>query len=112
MLHDARDQNILAVAKRVNIHLGSVFEKAIYEDGSFHREAHGFLHVTANGFFVIRDYHRASAQHIAGTHQYRKTELQSYLAGFLDAGGGSVCRRRDSEIVKQFAKQLAILGEI
>ena len=72
-----------AVGERVNVHLESVFEKTINQDGLFGRSFDRSFHVLVERSFVIHDLHRASAQHVTGPHEHRITNGSGNALGFF-----------------------------
>ena len=113
VLHDAGDQDAAVhIGQRVDVDFGRVFQETVDQHGPVLRKADGFLHVAADGVFVVGDDHRAAAQHIAGAHQHRESDGPGDGARFLHAGRRAVCGRRNLQIVEQFAESFAILGQI
>src|SRR5947207_15617095 len=96
VLHDAGDQDLVAIAERIHVYFGGVFQESIDQDGTILREGHGLAHILADHLLVVGDDHGASAEHVAGTHQDRVAETAGGGAGLFHAGGGAVGGTGDS----------------
>ncbi len=69
VLHDAGDDDVCAVAERVDVDLGGVFKKVVDEDGAVLRILDGGGHVLADFCVVVGDDHGAAAEDVAGAHE-------------------------------------------
>ena len=112
VLHNARDQHVLAIGKRVHVHFGRVFQEPVHQHRPVLRERDRLAHVLAHHLLVVGDHHGAAAQHVAGAHQHGVPDARGHGAGFLHAGGGAVRGAGDLEIVQQFAEQFAVFRQI
>ena len=61
VLHDAADDYVFAVGKRIDIDFDCVFKKLVDEDGAILRILDRLLHVLVDGVFVVGDDHGAAA---------------------------------------------------
>ncbi len=112
VLHDAGDQHVVAVAERVHVHFGGVFQEAVDQHRAILREGDRFAHVLAHHLLVVGDHHGAPAQHVAGPHQHRIADARGHRAGLFDAGGGAVVGAGNLQVVEQLAEQLAVFGQV
>ena len=64
VLHDAPDQNILAIANGIHVNFGGVIEKAVQQNRRVIRNLDRVAHVPAQFGFAMHDIHGAPAQHI------------------------------------------------
>jgi hypothetical protein len=99
VLHDAGDQDVVAIGERVDVNFGGVFQEAINEHWPVLREYDGFLHVPPHGVFVIGDGHRAATEHVAGADQDGEAEVARNVDGAVNTSRRAIGRRRDFEIV-------------
>ena len=112
VLHDAGDKNLFSVAKGVDIHFDGVFQEPVDQYGPVLRDGYRFPHVAADRFLIVGNHHAAAAQHVAGPDQNGKAEADGDVAGLLFAGGGSIGRRRNVQIVQKLAKAFAVFRKI
>ena len=60
VLHDARHQHALAIAQRVDIYFGGIFQKTIDQYRALHRKTRRLVHIVPHSVFVVRDNHGAA----------------------------------------------------
>ena len=107
MLHHGADEDLLAVAERVDVDLDRVLDEAVDE----HRPADR-RHRGAQVGFVVADAHRTAAEDVRGSHEHRVADLprgreRLVLASTVDHGG-----QRTPALAGERAEPLAILREI
>ena len=111
MLHDARDQHVLAVADRVHldfaaqqilVHQNRMFLHVHVDDG----------HVFADVLFVICNFHALTAKHIARAHEHRIAQLRRRLGRFVRREDGRALRLRNAQTGQQFVEQFAVFRRV
>ena len=112
VLHDAADQNVGAVADRVDVDLDRVFEKAVDQDRAVGRDQHGFGHVLVERFVVVHDLHRAAAEHIRRTHEHRIADAARDLKRLAGVARHAVGGLAQAELVEHCAELLAVFGAV
>ena len=109
MLHDAGDEDILAVADGVHLQL-LAHDVAIDQHRLVHVDLHGGLQVVAQALFVRDDLHGAAAQHVARTHQHRITDAGRSLHARLDVRHGLGFGLRNLQLLHDLLEAAAVLG--
>ena len=66
VFHNAGDQNFLAVADSVNLHLGAL-QIVVNQNRMLGRSLYSIGHVVAQLIIVIHDFHSTAAQHVGRT---------------------------------------------
>ncbi len=112
VLHDAGDDDFLAVCDRVDVDLDREIQEAVEQDRAVVRDAHGPLDVIAQLVLAVHDLHRTSAEHVRRPHDQRIADLLRHRDGFVDVTRGAVRRLLELELVDELLEPLAILGEI
>ena len=74
VLHHAADQDVLAVAERVDVDLEGVLEELVDQDGVVGRDVRRLPHPLAEARLLVDDLHRPAAQDVGGAHQHRIAE--------------------------------------
>ncbi len=64
VLHDAGDDDFLAVGDRVDVDLDREIEEAVEQNRAVVRDAHGPLDVVAELVLAVHDLHCAAAEHV------------------------------------------------
>ncbi len=112
VLHDAADENFIAVAQRVHVHFRRVFEEAVHQHRPLLRIDHRLAHVAVDRGFVVGDDHRATAEHVAGTNQDGIAQAARNPAGLFGARGCSVFGLWNLQISQQRPEALTVFGQI
>ena len=133
MLHDAGDEDVGAVAERVDVDLDRVDEIAVEEqrilaqhridlpglvvgiarlDLRWHQTGKGPEQIIVEAALVVQDRHGAAAQHVRGPRDERQAEVGGDVARLLDGIGDAVLRLAQAEFLDQSLEPVTILGEI
>ena len=133
MLHHARDEDILAVAEAINVHLDRVGQIAVEQQRIFaqHRiDLAGLVigiarldlgrdksgqrveQIIIERAVVADDRHRTSAQHIGRAHHQRQAQFLRHDPRLFDRIGDPVLRLFEAELVEQALELVAVFGEI
>ena len=112
VLHDAADDHVFAVRKRVHVHFDRVFEEVIDQHRPVLRILDRFLHVADDHLFVVGDHHGASAEHIRRPHQHRISNSVRALDRFFHRSRHRARGLRNFQFVQQFAEALAVFRQI
>ena len=107
MLHDTRDQDILAVAYRIYFDLFSL-KVLINQNRVILCNPVDNTDKFINVVIVDGNLHSLSAKYIGWTHKNRITQTVCNLFGFLCCKDGSSGRTRDSAFFQNFIKQLSV----
>src|SRR5581483_466710 len=111
MLHDARQQAVLAVAD--HIHFDFLAEDIlIHQDRGFGRDVHSVGHVALQLLMAVDDLHRAPAEHIGGPHEHGIADLFRNLQCGVRAGHRPPRRFRDAQLTQHLLKAVAILSQV
>ncbi len=71
VLHDAADDDLLAVAQGVDIDLGGIVEEAVEQHRAVVGDLDGVAHVALEILLFMHDFHGAAAQHVGRAHHQR-----------------------------------------
>ena len=115
VFHDGTDDDRLAVADAVHVHLGRVFEEMIHEDRVRRlagRAVNRVAHVFAQVGFVVDEHHAASAEHKARAHEHGIRHAVRHGHGFVLGHGGAAAGLADAEPVEHRAEKFAVLGDL
>ena len=133
MLHDARDEGVLAVAKAIDVDLDGAGEIGVEEQRVFseqrvdlaglvvgvflldvlrHQAGHGVEQVGLQHALVVDDLHGAAAEHVGRAHDEREAEPLRDGARLLDRPGDAVLRLHEVEAVQELLEAVAVLGEV
>ena len=133
VLHDAGDENRLAVRERVDVDLDGVREIAVEQqrigaehrvdlpglvvgiarlDVGWHEARQHAEEIIVERAGVMNDRHRTTAEHIRGTNDQRQAKIGGDQPRLLDRIGDCVLRLLEAELVEQALKAVAILGKI
>ena len=95
VLHDAGDDDIGAIAERVDVDFDRVLEEMVDEDGTLLRVLDGFFHVAGDAFAVESDDHGTTAEDVGGADEDRVADALGSGDGFFNAGGDDAGRLRN-----------------
>ncbi len=112
VLHDARDQHVLRIAQRIHVHFHCVLKEVIHQYRPLLRVLHGFAHVARHGLRIIRNHHRAPAQHVAGPHQHWIPHPLRNSESFFHARGRATRGLRNPQVLQQLAELLTVFRQI
>ena len=133
MLHDARDEDVLAIAQAVHVDLDGVRQIAVEEQRILaeHRvdlarlvvgvaglhlggdeAGEGVEQIVLQGALVADDGHGPAAQHIGGTHHQGQAQFSRDDAGLLDRIGDAVLGLLQAEPLQQALEAVAVFGQI
>ncbi len=112
VLHDAADDDFLAVADRIDVDLDREVEESIEQDRAVVRDADGAIDVVPQLVFAVHDLHRAAAEHVGRPHDQRVADLLGHRDGFLDVARRAIRRLLELQPIDELLKALAVLGEV
>ena len=92
VLHDAGNDDVGAIAERVDVDFDRIFEEVVDEDGTLLGILDGFLHVAGDAFAVEGDDHGAAAEDVGGADEHRVADCLGSGDGFFNAGGDDAGR--------------------
>ena len=105
--HDARHEDVHAVAHRVDFHF-LTHDVAIHEHGLVLVDLHRGLEVMAKRLFVADDLHRPAAENEARADEYGVPDARRGFDAVLDLGHRRAFGARDVKLGKKFFKQVAV----
>ena len=76
------------------------------------RRIDGFVHVAYEGFFIVADFHRASAEHVAGTYEDGITDFTGDVACAFGIRGDAVRRLMQFELFENRLKTFPVFGRV
>ncbi len=127
------DENILAVAQAIDVHLDRIGQIAVEQqrilaehridlaglvigiarlDVGRHQAGQGLEQIVVQRAIVADDRHGAAAKHIGGAHDERQAKLLRDDPRLFDRIGDAVLRLLQPELVEQALELVAVLGEI
>ena len=112
VFHNPDDVHILTVADGIGFGLDGVFQKMIEQDVVVGNVAQDFHHVLLQFSLVNHDFHRLPAQHVAGPHQERESQLTRQLDGRFRLAHRPEFGVRNIEIVKQIGEPAPVFGKV
>ena len=112
VLHDAADDDFLAVADRIDVDLDGEVEESVEQDRAIVRDADGAIDVVPQLVFAVHDLHRAAAEHVGRPYDERVTDLLRHGDGFLDVARRAIRRLLELQSSDELLKALAVLGEV
>ena len=111
MLHQSGDQDIGAVADRVNLHLLAL-QVLVYQNGMILGDTvddgHKFLDLCIGD----GDLHALAAQHVGGAHQHGITKTVCHSLGFFRCINGSAAGSGDFTFLQNLVKQLSVFRRV
>ena len=109
VLHNAGDKDRLAVTHCVDFKLAAhnIF---VYQHRLVYINFYCGCKIVPQAFFISDNLHCTAAEHIAGAHQHRVTDLRSDLAAVFYIGYGKAFRLRNTELIHDFFKAIAVFG--
>ncbi len=112
MLHDARDMDVLAVTKRVDINLDRARKIAVKKDRVLAGNLNGLADVAFQLRVVADDLHRAAAQHEGGADHERVADFGGDGKSLIARAGGAVMRLLEVQRVQKLLEAFAVFGQI
>src|SRR5256885_6482493 len=112
VLHNAADDDVSAVGKRVHVNFRGFFEKLIYEHRLGRAHQRGPRYVFLNRVRVIRDDHGAATEDITWPDQNRQTDFSGEAPRFFWNHRGAVARLRNLLFIENAAEAAAIFREV
>ena len=113
VLHDAGDHDdLLVIAKRIDIDFVCIFEKLVDQDGALARDLHRSAHVVVERRLIVDDDHGSPAEHIRRTDENGVSDLACNVSRFFKHDCRSVLRLRDVELAKQVTKSLTVFRQV
>ena len=113
VFHDAADQDIaFGISDQIDIDLGGVIEEAIEQYRRFVGDLDRIAHVARKILVIMNDLHRASAEHIARTHNERIADFAGKRQGLFRIARGPIRRLHQTELLDHFLEAFTILGQI
>ena len=112
MFLDAGNHTRRVVGESIDIKLRRLFQKLINQNRAIGSESDCVANICFECFLIVNDRHRASAEHIARTHQHGVTDPLRDLTCFLDGSGHTVVRLRNTELFQQCAEAFAIFSKV
>ena len=112
MLHDAADDDRLAVGDRVDVDLDRALQVAIDQQRMALARQQRVRDVAAEVGLVGDDLHRAAAEHIRGANQDRIADCVGGSDRIVEAAHEHALGLSQPELVHQLIEALAILGAI
>ena len=110
VLHDAHDDDVLAVADGVHVHFGGIFQEPVDEHrlslSDDERRRHELLELR----LVVADLHGPSAEHEAGAHQRRKADFLRLRARRVHVPRDAVGRLLEVQPFEQLLELLPVFG--
>ena len=111
MLHDARNQDVLAVANGVNFDF-STHQVLVDQYRIFNLGTGDDAHILADVRFLIGDFHALTAQYIRRTNQYRIAQtIRNLNSFFLGKYRVALCAR-NAGLVQDDVKLFSVLRNI
>ena len=112
VLHDAADEDPLAVADGVHVHLDGVVEEAVQQHRRFVGHPHRVMHVALEVMGVVDDLHGPAAQDVGGAHHQGKADGLRRDEGLRLAARRGVGRLAQAQVVDQSLETLPVLGQV
>ena len=112
VLHDAADQNVLAVANRIDVDLDRHIQEAIQQHRAVIGHLHGVSHVGAQIVLVEDDLHGTAAEHIRRAYDEREAHFARQAHRLVLGARGRVRRLLQVQVAHQRLEALAVLGDI
>src|SRR5215471_3620491 len=112
VLHDAGNNDLFVIAKRIDIDFISIFEELVDEYRALVGNLNCGTHVVVEHALVINDNHRPAAEHIGWTHKYRISDLARNGPSFFESDCGSILRLGNIEFTQQLPESFAVFCKI
>src|SRR5690606_30507055 len=110
VLHDRRDDDLLAVRDRIDVDLDRLLEILVDEDGETRLEIDRVLHVVLELRVVPADLHGAAAENVGGTHEHRIADLAGDASNLRHVERDAVRRLDELQAMEQPLEAVAVLG--
>ena len=108
MLHDARNQDVCAVAYRVDLDLLAL-QVLVHQDRVILRDPVDDADELVDIIVIDGDLHALAAQHVGRTHEHRIAQAVRHFFGFLSGEYGAACRTRDLALFQDLIEELPVL---
>ncbi len=112
VLHNSADNGLLAIGNRIDVDLDCFFQKLVDQHRPARRNVDGFVHVARQRRFVVTDFHRAPAEHVAGANEHRIADSRRHLAGPFEVGRRAVGRLQQTAFLQDGLEAFPIFGGI
>ena len=111
MLHDAGDEDVLAVGDDVHLQL-LAHEVLVHQHGVLDLAGEDDLHVSPHVLVVVGDDHVLAADDVGGPQQHGIAQLMGGVQGFFHAQDAPAGGPLDGEPLQQLVEPLPVLGHI
>ena len=108
VLHDRRNEDVLAVGKRIGLALHRVAEEAVEVERTVGRDANRLVDVLAEHDLVEDDLHAAAAENERRADDERIAELRRALERAVDVARHHRLGHRDAELVHRRMEEIAV----
>ena len=108
MLHDRRNEDVIAVGKRIGLALHRVAEEAVEVERTVGRDANRLVDVFTEHDLVEDDLHAAAAENERRTDDERIAELRRALERAVDVARHHRLGHRDAELVHRRMEEIAV----
>jgi hypothetical protein len=112
VLHDAGDDDLLAIAERVDVALDRIAQILVDQHRAVARDLHRGGDVVVELLFAVDDLHRPAAQHVAGAHQHRVADAVGDVHRLVAAAGDAVGGLLEAQLGDHGGEPLAVLGQV
>ncbi len=111
MLHDARNQDVLAVADGVDLDFRPL-HVMVDQNGTIRRRLYGIRQVMSQVAFIINDLHGSATQDVGRPHHYRITDAVGRSDGCAGIRHAGAFRPGNIEISQKFIEFFPVFGRI
>ncbi len=112
VLHDPGNHHVFAIRDGVDVDLCRALQEVIDQHRTLLRVLDCFLHVLDHRLVVVRDLHRAPAQHIRGPQQHRIANLVRRRQRLFHRRSHRSWWLWDFQLFQQFAKPFTVFRQI
>ena len=112
VLHDAGDEDVLAVADRVDIDLDGIGEIAVDQHRAVARDDHRLGDVALELGIVLDDFHGAAAQHIGRADHHGEADALGDLLRFGAGIGDAVLGLAQFQFLEELGEAVAVFGQV
>ena len=112
VLHDAADDDLLAVAYRIHVHLHSQVQKSVQEHGTLVGHADRLSHVLPEIVLLVDYLHGPATQHVGRPHHQRIPHFPGHPDRLFGGPRRAVRRLFQAKALDELLEPLPVLGQV
>ena len=112
MLHNSRNEYVLAVADSVSLALESIVQESVYKDRSVGSYADSGIHINSKVFSIVNNFHSTSAKNVGRSNHYRVADLLCNRESVVNRNSHSRLWHGDTKLFHHASEQVSVLSKV